>query len=628
MIRRRPALVTGFVAVVFAGLGARSVDPAPPLVFSVALGAVGMLLLAGGLAADGVPGILARVRGSSAALAVLAAALAVLVGEALVVGTAERLTPLLYAFNVVALAGLALVAIGATGRTAAGLAIALYLFFVLEVANALKLRWLLVPVLPGDLRRLADLLDVASSRDVVVVAAAAGGVAIVGGVLVRRSSHRPRRRGACALAGLAALGLAWLAGGRLVGQARVPLREAAMEGHLAYFLWHTRDAFVAKPAGYGRAAIDDVLARRGSSAPDAAGADEPPTVILYLIESFTDPAWLGLRFTEEPAPRFRALYDRSPGLVALAPGFGGDSANSEFELLTGLPVALLPPNRVPYVQDVWRPLPSIVREFRAHGYATRAVHAGYLRFYNIDRVYPLLGFDDLMTVKDGGAPRAASGRYGSDEAVVDEILRIVDRGAPAFVFAFPASTHWPYDYDAYLDSPLDVIAPGLHPAVHRQVKTYINAVRAADRALGRLVDRLGAVPRPVLLLVLGDHWPPLSNDAYASLRDGAEDTFGTRAAEHRVPLLVWSNRPVTLPPSGLAFSALAPQIVAMAGLRASRYWAALRDLSGALPAARDDWRAGEPGEHERSAARDLALLEYDVLFGDAHSQAGAAAEPR
>jgi phosphoglycerol transferase MdoB-like AlkP superfamily enzyme len=402
----------------------------------------------------------------------------------------------------------------------------------------------------------------------------------------------------------------------------VPLRAAAAVGHFNYFLWHTRDFFVPTPAGYGRAAVEEMLDRRAPVAPspEQIAAFERPTVILYLIESFTDPLWFGYEYTEDPIPQFRALCSKSPEIVALAPGFGGGSANAEFELLTGLPVALLPPNRVPYVQDVWRRVPSIPWALKALGYRTSAIHAGRLRFYNIDRVYPLLGFDRLMSVKESGVELDASGRYGRDDAVVDEILRIVRRESPAFIFAFPASTHWPYDYDAYMGSHLDVVGADLEPAAHHQIKTYINAMHVADRTFGRLVDELAAIDRPVLLVTLGDHWPPLSNDAYAKVRLEAGAEFGTRASEHRVPVAIWANYPVASPPTGLAFSALSPAILEMAGGPLDSYWAALSILGRELGTTRTDWQPRSPTHARTRALQDLTLLEYDVLFGQAFSR--------
>jgi hypothetical protein len=552
---------------------------------------------------------------------ILGSAAAVFIGEALIIRTAGSLPYSMFVLNCASVAGLTFLAIGITNRVGAGVAISLYLFLLLEVANALKLYWLLIPVYPNDFRLLPELVQVTAKPVVFGTCAALAFLAWAFVAIARQWQRRPHQRALPILAGATALFLVWLSGGWLTGGSSVPLRAAAAVGHFNYFLWHTRDFFVPTPAGYGRAAVEEVLARRARAAPPAEyeAVTERPTVILYLIESFTDPAWFGYRYTEEPIPRFRALVSKSPEIVALAPGFGGASANAEFELLTGLPVALLPPNRVPYVQDMWRRVPSIPWALKALGYRTSAIHGGRLRFYNIDRVYPLLGFDRLMSVKENGAELDAAGRYGRDDAVVDEVLTIVKRESPVFVFAFPESTHWPYDYDAYMASPLDVIDADLEPAARHQIKTYINAIHVADRALGHLVDQLASIDRPVLLIALGDHWPPLSDDAYAKVRIDAGTEFGTRAEEHRVPVVIWSNYPVAPPPSRLAFSGLSPAILEMAGVSLDSYWQALNVLGRELRMARSDW-AESPTATLANVQSDLTLLEYDVLFGQAFSR--------
>jgi hypothetical protein len=584
--------------------------------------ALGTLFVAGGLAPGALARIAAWVRGSTASSVILCSAAAVFVGEALIVRTAGRLSYSMFVLNCASVAGLMFLAIGITNRVASGVAISLYLFLALEIANALKLSWLLIPVYPNDVRLLPDLVQVTAKPALFGTCAALAFLALAFAAIARRWQHRPSRRALAIVAGATALFLVWLAGGWLTGGSSVPLRAAAAVGHFNYFLWHTRDFFVPTPAGYGRAAVEELLDRRARSAPRAEprAASERPTVILYLIESFTDPAWFGYEYTEDPIPRFRALCSKSPQIVALAPGFGGGSANAEFELLTGLPVALLPLNRVPYVQDVWRKIPSVPWAFKTLGYRTTAVHAGLLRFYHIDRVYPLLGFDRMMSVKESGAELDAAGRYGRDDAVVDEILRIIEKESPAFIFAFPASAHWPYDYDVYRNSPLDVVGADLEAAPHHQIKTYINAIHAADRAFGRLVDQLAAIDRPILLVALGDHWPPLSNDAYAKVRNEAGAEFGARASEHRVPVAVWSNYPVTPPPSALAFSALSPAILDMAGVPLDSYWTALSILGRELATTRADWQTGSPTHARTQALLDLTLLEYDVLFGQGFSR--------
>jgi hypothetical protein len=171
-----------------------------------------------------------------------------------------------------------------------------------------------------------------------------------------------------------------------------------------------------------------------------------------------------------------------------------------------------------------------------------------------------------------------------------------------------------------MGSHLDVVGADLEPAAHHQIKTYINAMHVADRTFGRLVDELAAIDRPVLLVTLGDHWPPLSNDAYAKVRLEAGAEFGTRASEHRVPVAIWANYPVASPPTGLAFSALSPAIQEMAGGPLDSYWAALSILGRELGTTRTDWQPRSPTHARTRALQDLTLLEYDVLFGQAFSR--------
>jgi hypothetical protein len=100
-------------------------------------------------------------------------------------------------------------------------------------------------------------------------------------------------------------------------------------GALLSFVSELPSAFIAPPAGYSRASVALAAERyRAARAEPAAGARI--NLIVYLVESFMDPADLGVRFTREPVPVFRRLRASAPGGHAVVPNEFGGSANTEF----------------------------------------------------------------------------------------------------------------------------------------------------------------------------------------------------------------------------------------------------------------------------------------------------------
>lgn len=75
---------------------------------------------------------------------------------------------------------------------------------------------------------------------------------------------------------------------------------------------------------------------------------------------------------------------------------GGGTVRPEFEILTGMTTSMLPSGNVPYQQYVFNNIYSYAREFKNQGYDTIGIHTYQKEFYERDRAYPLLGFDEML----------------------------------------------------------------------------------------------------------------------------------------------------------------------------------------------------------------------------------------
>ena len=126
---------------------------------------------------------------------------------------------------------------------------------------------------------------------------------------------------------------------------------------------------------------------------------------------------------------------------------------------------------------------------------------------------------------------------------VDAILSVSRQAEPFFVFAFPGldscslQPRGPIRYSA-----LDVAEP-IRADARNELKEYINALSVADREIARLIEHFRHQPTPTMIVILGDHLPPLSSATRAifveqlSRMSVAERSLRSR----RVPLAVWGN---------------------------------------------------------------------------------------
>jgi len=348
------------------------------------------------------------------------------------------------------------------------------------------------------------------------------------------------------------------------------------------------------------------------------------SLVVYLVESFMDPDELGFKYTWDPIPNLRALRLEQMGGWAIVPRAFGGSANTEFEMLTGMTNAFLPEGSIPYRQHVRSPLPALARTLQGHGYATVAVQADPRYYYDRERVYPLLGFDRTVWLHEAKVPQADRGGWPSDEVLVDSVIAATTRSHPAFVFGFPSSTHSPYNVGTYASSALDVTdAP--NAAVRAEVKEYINAERVADRAIGRLVEHFRSVPDSTIVVVFGDHLPPLSEAARERLSNRVsklpevEQTRETR----RVPLLVWANFKLPHSEPTLSVNLLPPFLLEKMGLARTGLFAVTDSLRRVFPVvsavveSADGrlWPRDDVPPALRGPIEDYRVMQYDLLLG-------------
>ncbi len=364
------------------------------------------------------------------------------------------------------------------------------------------------------------------------------------------------------------------------------------------------------PPGYSRAEVEKRAARYAVSSP----APDPAVkmdLVVYMVESLIDPVDLGVRFTSDPMPELHRLEAESDHGHAIVPNLFQGSGNSEFEVLTGMSMGFLPKGSCPYKQYVHHPLPSLVRFLKARGYRSRAFHVDPPTFYDRSEVYPYLGIDDVDWLGFANG-RLEKARGEPDAVIVDAVLSWLKGPSPSVAFLFSNGTHSPYNDDSLnADVSLDVVDP-LPDETRRELRNYGRAIRAADRAIGQMARGIEASGRPTLLVLFGDHLPPLSH-AQGSLdlwrhEDDDEKTGDIR--RRMVPLVFWSN--VSKGRQGdlrLPLSEVGVEALGRLGFQPEGFWAV---AAGARGGATEDYR----------------MLQYDLLLGGRYSENLLSRRPR
>ena len=238
-----------------------------------------------------------------------------------------------------------------------------------------------------------------------------------------------------------------------------------------------------------------------------------PDIVVVQSESLFDPA----RLHDVPTGRYLREYHRLAEIASAGnlqvPTFGGGTIRTEFEVLTGAPLASLGGVQYPWLELDRTQYPGLTRMLDDRGYHSVAIHPNSSAFWNRAAAYPALGFDRFI---DGDAfPKdRIVGLFTSDAAMTDRILEeLADDGPPQFLFAISMENHGPFDWRPDLDQ--DRLAalqmPGKLDAGGRLwFGNYLSLLDDADRELGRLADVIRQRQRRTLLLFYGDHLPGLA----------------------------------------------------------------------------------------------------------------------
>ncbi|MBB4064585.1 phosphoglycerol transferase MdoB-like AlkP superfamily enzyme [Gellertiella hungarica] len=394
-------------------------------------------------------------------------------------------------------------------------------------------------------------------------------------------------------------------------------------GFIMAFAFNLPMANVTAPAGYSA----DALGQIQPPVPAVTTTkQERPDVIMLMSESLWDATRLtNVKLSPDPMPFMR---ENLAGHV-FSPEFGGMTPNVEFEALTGFSNAFLPYGSIPYQQYIRRKMPTLATFFRSQGYAARAIHPYQSWFWNRGEVYKEFGFEEFKS-EENLPPMSKRGIFASDDALFREIMEEGDAmEKPFFFFSVTLQGHGPYEPHRYPKNTIRV--DGNLPAAEVEaLSTYVQGVKESDDSLKMLMDWASKRKRETIIVLWGDHLPPLgpvyTSSGYmpeqVATRKGDVDTM---KREHETPLIVWSNKTGPKTDIGTISPAFIPYyLVKLAGFEHPYYTGFLGkvhekydivdryQLVSTANEPTPDWSRG--GKLD-PLIRDYRYLQHDMMFG-------------
>ncbi len=242
------------------------------------------------------------------------------------------------------------------------------------------------------------------------------------------------------------------------------------------------------------------------------GKVNKPNIIVIQLESFFDPNQVeGLDMSENPLPNFTKFKAEYPSGYLTVPALGAGTANTEFEVLTGLKSSFFGAGEYPYKTTVNKtPVESMCSILKKQGYGAYAIHNNKGSFYDRQNVYDEMGFDSFISLEYMYDVQYTSTGWAKDESLINDIMKCLrDTDGQDFVFTISVQGHGRYPTEP--DSCEDHIQlTYTDKEVEPQFHYYVNQIYEMDKMIGDLVDELNAYGEDYVLVLYGDHLPSLN----------------------------------------------------------------------------------------------------------------------
>lgn len=237
---------------------------------------------------------------------------------------------------------------------------------------------------------------------------------------------------------------------------------------------------------------------------------ELPHLVAVQSESFFDPRPLFAGIRPEVLTEFDRLRSDAVSHGKLkVPAWGANTVRTEFAFLTGIGEDKLGVHRFnPYrAIAAGGDMPSLASFLKRMGYRTVCIHPYPASFYQRDRVYPRLGFDEFMDIR-AFEDSMRFGPYMGDLAAADQVATLLrDATSPIFIFVITMENHGPLHLERVSTSDVDILYSAPPPNGCDDLTIYLRHLRNADRMIATLRQALEHCNRQASLCWFGDHVP-------------------------------------------------------------------------------------------------------------------------
>ena len=236
-----------------------------------------------------------------------------------------------------------------------------------------------------------------------------------------------------------------------------------------------------------------------------------PNIIIVQLESFINPNWItDIKLNKNPVSNLESLSNEfTSGLISV-PVLGGGTANTEFEVITGMSTEFFGSGEFPYNTIASKKaIPSLAYTLRDLGYSSNSLHNHEGKFYSRDVVYQNLGFDSFTPIECMSTPERTPVGWAKDSVLIDEICNIlISTDNSDLIFGISIQGHGGYPSD-YIEDKEVYITNDYSKDNKNSLEYYINQIYEMDQFIGNLIEAVNELNEPTIIVLYGDHFPAI-----------------------------------------------------------------------------------------------------------------------
>lgn len=359
---------------------------------------------------------------------------------------------------------------------------------------------------------------------------------------------------------------------------------------------------IAEPNGYGEETMDKI-SNNGEIMQAKTGRKEMPNILFIQLESFFDPYEVEFfKTSSDPIPNFRKLSEEYSSGYFKVPSVGAGTANTEFEVLTGMSMRYFGPGEYPYKTILKKTqAESAATALKKFGYGTHALHNNGGNFYSRADVFNNIGFDSYTSKEFMNILQLTENGWAKDSVLTQHIKNAMDSTKQQdFVFGITVQGHGDYPEEKVIENPR-IRVTGIEDEGRTNAwEYYVNQLYETDQFIADLIQMLKDRKEPTVLVLYGDHLPTMGLEA--------KDLKGRYL--YNTNYVIWDN--IGLPKEDKNIAA----------------YQAMADVFDRL-----DIYSGTVFNYHQNRRKtknylaDLELLQYDMLYGDQYVYGGKKNNP-